>query len=75
MTTLMERKAAMNRRMRIDVFKGRGTQPWRWRLVWSNGEIAATSEGYSRKGTAVRLGSKLAAALGARVVVAQPRAA
>lgn len=65
----------MNRRMRVDVFKGRGAQPWRWRLVWSNGKIAATSEGYSRKSTAVRLGTDLAAALGARVAVATPRAA
>ena len=51
----------MSRRMmHLDVFKGKGTQPWFWRLVWANGQIAATSEGYARKGTAVVLANKLA---------------
>ena len=65
----------MKRTMRVDVFKGRGAQPWRWRLVWANGEIAATSEGYSRKGTAVSLARKLAAKLDVPVTGVAPRVA
>jgi uncharacterized protein YegP (UPF0339 family) len=36
--------------MKIVAYKGRGKQPWRWRLVASNGQIMADSaEGYARK--------------------------
>lgn len=36
--------------MKIIAYKGRGPQPWRWRLVAGNGRIMADSaEGYARK--------------------------
>ncbi len=36
--------------MKIIAYKGRGKQPWRWRLVARNGRIMADSaEGYARK--------------------------
>lgn len=36
--------------MKLIAYKGRGTHPWRWRLVADNGRIMADSaEGYARK--------------------------
>lgn len=32
--------------MHIEIFKGSGVQPWRFRLVAANGETVAQSEGY-----------------------------
>lgn len=34
---------------KIQTFKGRGTQPWRWRVVARNGKIILSSEGYKTK--------------------------
>jgi uncharacterized protein YegP (UPF0339 family) len=33
----------------VEVFKGKGIQPWRFRVRARNGEIIATSEGYLTK--------------------------
>jgi len=33
----------------IQLFKGKGKQPWRYRIVAGNGETTSPSEGYSRK--------------------------
>ena len=42
------------------VYKGRGTQPWRWRFVAANGRnVARSSEGYPTK----RLATKSAVAV------------
>ena len=41
--------------MKIQFYKGKGTQPWRWRLVASNGKIIADSaEGYASRGNVIR---------------------
>jgi len=51
----------MIRKMRVEVFAGvEAPQRWFWRLRWNNGQIAATSEGYARHGTATVLAGKLA---------------
>jgi len=51
----------MIRKMRVEVFAGvEAPQLWFWRLRWNNGQIAATSEGYARHGTATVLAGKLA---------------
>ena len=54
----------MIRKMRVEVFAGveapEPYQLWFWRLRWNNGQIAATSEGYARHGTATVLAGKLA---------------
>jgi len=33
----------------IQLFKGKGKQPWRYRIVSANGQVTNPSEGYSRK--------------------------
>lgn len=38
---------------RFEVFQDEAGE-WRWRLVAANGEPLATSEGYTRKGDAIR---------------------
>lgn len=61
------------RRMKVEAFPGGaggkeltrdGRWPewrwWYWRIRWENGKIAAVSEGYEQKATAVRLARKLA---------------
>lgn len=41
--------------MRLVAYKGRGRQPWRWRLVAGNGRIVADSaEGYASKANLTR---------------------
>ncbi len=40
---------------KLIIYKGRGVQPWRWKLIAANGRnIANGSEGYSRHGNALR---------------------
>ena len=59
-----------HRKMRLDVFQGKpAPHRWFWRLVWANGQIAATSEGYARKGTAIAMAQHLADKLGVLVTV------
>lgn len=43
----------------IEVFKGRGEQPFRFRLVARNGEIIVPSEGYTRKSGAQKAAEKI----------------
>lgn len=40
--------------MHVEIFKGRGLQPWRFRLVGANGEAMSQSEGYVSKWNAKR---------------------
>lgn len=60
----------------VELFKGRGLQPWRFRLVGANGEIISQSEGYLTKWNAKRGARKIAAGLGVElldaVVVSKP---
>lgn len=35
--------------MKAVIFKGKGVQPWRFRIVAGNGEIVAQSQGYFSK--------------------------
>ena len=47
---------------RIELFRGQNRQHY-WRIVHRNRNILATSEGYSRRASAVRAAERLAAAL------------
>jgi len=38
---------------RFEVFKGKGKQKWRFRIICGNGQILAHSEGYSRRENAL----------------------
>lgn len=40
--------------MHVEIFKGKGVQSWRFRLVGSNGEPVTSSEGYLTKWNAKR---------------------
>jgi uncharacterized protein YegP (UPF0339 family) len=40
--------------MTVELFKGSGSQPWRFRLVGGNGEVMSQSEGYASKWNAKR---------------------
>lgn len=44
----------MKRSGRVEVYQGRGAQPWRYRVVAANGEVTETSEGYATKSNAKR---------------------
>lgn len=44
--------------MYVEIFKGKGLQPWRFRLVGANGEPVASSEGYVSKWNAKRAARK-----------------
>jgi uncharacterized protein YegP (UPF0339 family) len=47
--------------MKIVCYKGKGRQPWRWRLVASNGKVVADSaEGYAKRGNLKRAVRRLA---------------
>lgn len=48
------------RKVRVEVFKGKGEQPWFWRIRWANGNIACVSEGYAQHGTCTTLANKIA---------------
>ena len=53
----------------IQIFKGAGgRQRWRFRVVSSNGQIVAASEGYYSKWNAKRAAKKLHPGLAIRVV-------
>lgn len=44
---------------KIEIYKGRGLiYRWRWRAKARNGEIVATSQGYTRKWSAKRAARK-----------------
>lgn len=43
----------------IELFKGRGKKPWRFRAIARNGEIIGQSQGYTRRHSA-RLGARRA---------------
>lgn len=47
---------------RIELFRGKDRQHY-WRIVHRNGNILATSEGYTRRTTAARGAERLAQAL------------
>ena len=49
-------------RYRIELFRAKN-RAWHWRLKHRNGNILTTSEGYSRRASAVRAAERLAAAL------------
>lgn len=40
--------------MFVEVFKGRGKQPWYMHLKSSNGRVITTSEGYSTRAAAMK---------------------
>lgn len=44
--------------MRVEIWKGKGLQPWYVRLVAENGKVLAVSEGYFSKWNAKRAASK-----------------
>ena len=48
----------------IEIFRGEGLQPWRFRLRSTNGEIISQSEGYLTKWNAKRGARKIAESLG-----------
>jgi uncharacterized protein YegP (UPF0339 family) len=56
----------MGGRVRVELFQGK--DGWRWHLVAANGEILASSEGYSSKQAAERTAKLVSDALaGAKV--------
>lgn len=54
--------------VRVEIFRSAVVpvpeQPWFWRIRWSNGRIAAVSEGYAHHGTAMLMARKMAHYLG-----------
>lgn len=44
----------MARKASFEAYKGRGAQPWRWRLKAANGKIVATGEGFGSERDAWR---------------------
>lgn len=48
----------------IQTFRGKGKQPWRYRLKSRNGRIVAQSEGYTRERDRDRAAEKLSADIG-----------
>ena len=58
--------------VRVEVFRSAlvpmPDQPWFWRIRWSNGRIAAVSEGYAQHGTATIMAQKMARLLGVLAV-------
>ena len=50
-------------RSAVEVYRGRGAQPWRYRVVAGNGEVTAASEGYTTRWSALRGARRLAAHL------------
>lgn len=44
--------------MHVEVFKGKGKQPWYMRLRSSNGRTIVTSEGYSSKNAVLDAAAK-----------------
>ena len=43
----------------IELFKGKGAQPWYLRIVAANGQTVTTSEGYASKWNAKRAARKM----------------
>lgn len=58
---LTEAARVMARAPRLEVFRDRAGE-FRWRVRASNGRILATSEGYRRKVSALRVATRLGAA-------------
>ncbi len=54
----------------IELYKGKGTQPYRFRVKAANHEIILTAEGYSTSSNRLRAARKLASMLigGAKIV-------
>lgn len=44
----------MIKQKHIEIYRGKGKHPWRYRMVAANGEIIAQSEGYTRRSSARR---------------------
>jgi len=53
------KEAPMPRVKHVEVFKGKGAQPWRFRIVGANGRTTGQSEGYVSRANAVREAKKL----------------
>ena len=45
-------------RTQYEIFKGKDSQ-WYWRLVAANDKIVAQSEGYTRRGSAIRAAERM----------------
>jgi uncharacterized protein YegP (UPF0339 family) len=54
--------------MFVEVFKGKGKQPWYVRLKSHNGKTIVVSEGYSSKATALSTAAKVFCGLEVREV-------
>ena len=54
--------------MTMEIFKGSGPQPWRFRLAGDNGEIISQSEGYVTRWNARRQAKKIAALMRVELV-------
>lgn len=50
--------------------RGKGSGPWRWRLIARNGEITASGEGYATRSSATR-GTKTVARLAVEALSAR----
>ena len=44
---------------RVEIFKGKGIKPWRYRIVAANGEITEQSQGYTTKSHVKREANKI----------------
>lgn len=61
--------------MTLCVYRGKGRQPWRWRLIAKNGKIVADSaEGYSTRAGVWKAVQRLQTSLNSRPVVVTARA-
>lgn len=45
--------------MKVEIFKGKGTQPWYVRLIGANGKVLSISEGYFSKWNAQRAAKRM----------------
>ena len=58
--------------MRVELFRAGGLQPWRFRLIGSNGEIVSQSEGYVTKWSCKRTARSIADRLGVPLIEDKP---
>jgi uncharacterized protein YegP (UPF0339 family) len=57
------------RRMRFEIYRSTGTQPYRWRMRSGNSEIMASGEGYATKYNAERAVASIKAQISTAPVV------